>query len=82
MPSPTPRRPRTVHRLTWTGQDLPVEAAEQLLGPGGPFELMMEDRDGFALRVFTHRPSSVVEVLIVGPTDIGTVRISSFPNAR
>jgi acyl-CoA synthetase (AMP-forming)/AMP-acid ligase II len=52
--------------LTWTGQELSVEVVEQLLGPGGPFELMVEDRSGFALPVFTHRPTSLVEVLKSG----------------
>jgi acyl-CoA synthetase (AMP-forming)/AMP-acid ligase II len=65
MPSPT-ERPREGTRLTWSAQDLPVEAVEQLLGPGGPFELMMEDRSGFALPIFTHRPTSVVEMLTTG----------------
>jgi acyl-CoA synthetase (AMP-forming)/AMP-acid ligase II len=52
--------------LTWTGQDLPVGAVEQLWGPGGRFELKMEDRPGFAVQVFAHRPTSVVEVLTAG----------------
>jgi len=52
--------------LTWTGQDLPDEAVEQLLGPGARFELMTEDRSGFAVQVFAHRPTSIIEVLKEG----------------
>jgi acyl-CoA synthetase (AMP-forming)/AMP-acid ligase II len=52
--------------LNWTGEDLPVETVQQLLGPGGRFELMTEVRSGFAVQVFTHRPTSVVEVLKEG----------------
>ncbi len=36
------------------------------MGPGGPFELTVEDRSGCAVRVFTHRPTSVVDVLTTG----------------
>jgi len=52
--------------LTWTRQDLPVDAVEPLMGPGGPFELMVEDRSGFGVQVFTNRPTSVVDVLKAG----------------
>jgi acyl-CoA synthetase (AMP-forming)/AMP-acid ligase II len=66
MPSPTGRVHREPPRLNWTGDDLPVEAVEQLLGPGGRFELTVEDRSGFAVQVFMQRPTSVVEVLKEG----------------
>ena len=79
MPPSTPPDPATEHRLTWTGQDLPVEVAEQLLGPGAPFELVMEDRGGFAVPVFTHRPTSVVEVLRAGADRYGDRPYLVFP---
>jgi acyl-CoA synthetase (AMP-forming)/AMP-acid ligase II len=66
MPPPAETDPQKQNRLTWPGRDLPRGEVEQLLEPGGPFELMMEDRSGFALQVFTHRPTSVVEVLKAG----------------
>jgi acyl-CoA synthetase (AMP-forming)/AMP-acid ligase II len=53
-------------RLIWTPQELSVEAADRLLGPGAPFELMREERPGFALPVFAQRPTSVVDVLRAG----------------
>jgi acyl-CoA synthetase (AMP-forming)/AMP-acid ligase II len=52
--------------LAWNVQDLTIEAAEQLLGPGGPFELTEEDRTGFGVPVFARRPTSLVEVLKAG----------------
>ncbi len=66
MPSPRGSSRQSRHRLAWTGQDLPAEAAEDLLGPGGPFELTVEDRRGFSVRVFARRPTSVVDVLSAG----------------
>jgi acyl-CoA synthetase (AMP-forming)/AMP-acid ligase II len=66
MPSPTEDSHHNVTRLAWPRLDLPAEVAEQLLAPGSPFELTMEDRSGHALQVFTHRPKSVIDVLEAG----------------
>lgn len=68
-----------MQRLTWTGQGLPVEAAEQLWGTGAPFELAVEDRSGYPLRVFTQRPTSVVEVLNAGAARYGDRPYLVFP---
>ncbi|HEY1465559.1 MAG TPA: class I adenylate-forming enzyme family protein [Acidimicrobiales bacterium] len=57
-----------VNTLTWPGQPLPSGVAEQLLGPGGPFELTGEEGFDSPLSVFEHRPRSVVEVLTTGAT--------------
>lgn len=55
-----------VNRLAWPGQPLPAGVAERLLGPGGPFELTVDEGSDSALQVFEHRPRSVVEVLTTG----------------
>jgi acyl-CoA synthetase (AMP-forming)/AMP-acid ligase II len=66
MPSSAETNRQKDHRLTWSGEDLPGRVVEQLLGRGGPFELMVEERSSFALQVLTHRPTSLVEVLKAG----------------
>ena len=78
MPSSTPRiRDSAAADLDRAGS--PGEAAEQLLGPGAPFELAVEDRAGYAVRgVHPAADFGRRGAHTPGPIAMGTVRISSF----
>ncbi len=50
--------------LIWTGADaLSPEVRERLMGPGGPFEIVVEDVLGAPAEVFAQRPRNLREVI-------------------
>ena len=56
MPATSPL-PAAPARLRWMGPDvLPVEVTAPLVGPGGPFEIVVDDVLGAPTEVFARRP--------------------------
>lgn len=52
--------------LSWPDPSLPEEVRRELVGPGAPFELVVEDVLGSPMEVFARRPATLVEILDAG----------------
>ena len=66
--------------LRWPDDQLPAELAERLVGPGAPFELVVEDVLGVALPVFARRPRNLRELLVSGAERFATRPYLVFPD--
>jgi len=66
-------------RLSWPRPDLPADVVVGLVGPGAPFELVMDDRSGLRRPVFANRPRSIIEVLAAGAERFGDRPYLVFP---
>lgn len=65
--------------LTWPDPSLPAEARQQLVGPGAPMELAMEEVLGTPMEVFRHRPRTLADVLAAGAERFGARPYLVFP---
>jgi acyl-CoA synthetase (AMP-forming)/AMP-acid ligase II len=66
--------------LRWPDDSLPEPLRLALVGPGGPFELAVEDVLGAPIEVFTRRPRSVGDVLRKGAATFGDRPYVIFPD--
>jgi acyl-CoA synthetase (AMP-forming)/AMP-acid ligase II len=66
-------------RLTWPDATFPEAAADQLIGPGKPLELVPDDVLGVQLPVFANRPQSLREMLVTAAGRFGDRPYVIFP---
>lgn len=63
---------------TWTWE--PPSGTEMLFGPGGPFEIVVDDVLGVPCRVFRNRPANMREVLVAQTEKFGPLTNLVFPD--
>ena len=63
---------------TWSWE--PPAGTEAIYGPGGPFEIVVEDVLGVPTRVFRERPASMREVMVTQTAKFGPATNLVFPD--